>query len=206
MIDALRAATGRDVSRETLELLQEFETILRAENERQNLVSRGTMAEFWSRHILDSAQLVRFAPRIDSSWVDIGSGGGLPGVVITALTTGRVTLVEPRRLRADFLKSAVAQLGLESRVTVIQGKAERLSGSFDVITARAVAALSKLLDLSLHLSTGKSVWILPKGRTAQSELAEARRQWHGAFHVERSITDADSYVVIASGVRAKAKR
>ena len=83
------------------------------------------------------------------------------------------------------------------------GRAQRERSSYDVITARAVASLSHLLEISHHLSTGKTVWALPKGRSAQSELAEARRAWQGRFHVERSVTDADSYIVVATGVRAK---
>ncbi len=203
MIEALAAATGRSVSRETLGKLDHFQALLRAENSRQNLVSASTLETLWERHILDSAQLVRFAPRADSSWVDIGSGAGLPGLVIAALTDGPITLIEPRRLRADFLARAANDLGLAHRVAVVQAKAERAEGSFDVITARAVASLEKLLGLSLHLSTRNSVWVLPKGRNAEMELAEARKRWHGAFHVEPSVTDAESAIIVGTGVRAK---
>jgi 16S rRNA (guanine527-N7)-methyltransferase len=72
-----------------------------------------------------------------------------------------------------------------------------------VITARAVANLAQLLKISAHLSTRKSLWVLPKGRSAQAELVEARRAWQGEFHVEQSVTDADSHIVVATGVRAK---
>ena len=84
-------------------------------------------------------------------------------------------------------------------------KVERSRGRFDVITARAVAPLPKLLEISHHLSTGKSRWILPKGRNAQSELAEAQRAWQGMFHVEQSLTDADSQIIVATGVKARRK-
>jgi 16S rRNA (guanine527-N7)-methyltransferase len=72
-----------------------------------------------------------------------------------------------------------------------------------VITARAVAPLGRLLELSHHLSTRKTVWALPKGRNAQAELAEAQRAWQGEFHVEQSVTDADSFIVVGTGVRAR---
>ena len=75
--------------------------------QRQNLVSASTLDQLWERHILDSAQLVRFEPRPGASWVDIGSGAGLPGIVIACLVDGPGTLVEPRRLRAEFLHKAV---------------------------------------------------------------------------------------------------
>ena len=84
-------------------------------------------------------------------------------------------------------------------------KAERAEGRFDVLTARAVAPLDKLLKISLHLSTRNCAWVLPKGRNAERELAEARRAWQGTFHVERSVTDADSWIVVATGVKAKGR-
>jgi 16S rRNA (guanine527-N7)-methyltransferase len=114
---------------------------------------------------------------------------------------GPITLVEPRRLRADFLRSVVAELGLSATVEPV--KVERVNGRFDVITGRAVASLSRFLDLCDHLSTRNTVWVLPKGRNAQSELEEARRSWQGVFHVEQSVTDADAKIIIGTGVRAR---
>jgi 16S rRNA (guanine527-N7)-methyltransferase len=201
MIDQLSAVTGRDVSRETLEKIAAYEALLREESGRQNLVSSSTLNHLRERHILDSAQLVRFEPHAGASWVDIGSGAGLPGIVIACLVAGPVTLIEPRRLRADFLHRVCESLQLNA--TVFLGKAERAGGKYDVITARAVANLSKLLEISAHLSTRKSTWVLPKGRTAQRELAAAQQAWQGAFHVERSATDLESRIVVVTGVRAK---
>ena len=174
MIERIEQAAGRLVSRETFEKLEAYAALLRAESERQNLVSVSTLDSLWERHILDSAQLLRFAPDPAASWVDIGSGAGLPGIVIAILGDVPVTLIEPRRLRAEFLERAVSELGLNARVVV--GKAERAQGRFDVITGRAVAALPEFLALSAHLSTKNSRWVLPKGRNAQSELAEAKRR------------------------------
>ena len=201
MIERLAEAAGRNVPRETLEKLDAYGALLREENQRQNLVAASTLDRFWDRHVLDSAQLVRFEPHRDASWVDIGSGGGLPGIVIACLVDGPVTLIEPRRLRADFLHRVCESLRL--RASVITGKAERASGQYDVITARAVAKLTDLLEISAHLSTRNTVWALPKGRGAPAELAEAQQSWQGVFHVEQSLTDVDSYIVVATGVRAK---
>ena len=203
MIERLEQVAGRPVSRETFRKLEAYVSMLRAESGRQNLVSASTLAQLWDRHILDSAQLARFEPRRETSWADIGSGAGLPGIVIACLVDGPVTLIEPRRLRAEFLHSVVESLRLNA--LVVSSKAERVEGHYDVITARAVASLSNLLRLSQHLSTGKTVWALPKGRGAQSELAEARRSWQGVFHVEQSVTDADSSIVVASAVKARAR-
>jgi 16S rRNA (guanine527-N7)-methyltransferase len=201
VIERLRQVAGRPVSRETFGKLEAYAALLGDESSKQNLVSASTLADLWNRHILDSAQLVRFEPRAGASWLDIGSGAGLPGIVIACLVDGPVTLVEPRRLRADFLHRTAESLRL--RVNVLACKVERAEGRFDVITARAVANLSRLLKLSHHLSTTKTVWALPKGRSAQQELAEARRSWQGDFRVERSVTDADSWIVVATGIRAR---
>lgn len=201
MIDKLASAAGRDVSRETFEKLDAYVGLLREESRRHNLVSASTLENVWDRHIADSAQLVRYAPAPGASWVDIGSGAGLPGIVIACFVDGPVTLVEPRRLRAEFLHKLSESLDI--RTSVLCAKAERVEGKFDVITARAVARLSKLLEISAHLSTRKTVWALPKGRSAEAELAEAEHTWQGSFRVEPSVTDEQSFVVVGTRVRAK---
>ena len=203
MIDRIAAVAGRDVSRETFERLAMYAALLRNEARHQNLVSATTLDSLWERHILDSAQLVQFEPKSGASWVDIGSGAGLPGIIVSCLVKGPVTLVEPRRLRVEFLRSVIDALALSSRVTVQQAKAENAIGVFDVISARAVARLSKLIEISQHLSTGKTVWALPKGRGAMEELAEAKQAWQGVFHVERSVTEDGSFIVVGTGVRVK---
>ena len=201
MIDRLSEATGRVVSRETLEKVEAYVALLRAESARQNLIAASTLDELWNRHIVDSAQLVRFEPYVGASWADIGSGAGLPGVVIACLVQGPLKMIEPRRLRADFLHKVCESLDLNA--SVFPGKAERAEGEYDVIAARAVANLSKVLEISAHLSTRKTVWALPKGRNAVTELVEAQKAWQGTFHVEQSVTDADSCIVVATGVRVK---
>jgi 16S rRNA (guanine527-N7)-methyltransferase len=201
MIHELERAAGRDVSRGTFEQLEAFLAALRAENARQNLVSASTLENIWERHIVDSAQLVRFESYPGASWADIGSGAGLPGIVIACLIEGPVTLIEPRKLRADFLERVVAALGLNASVAA--NRVERVSGKFDTITARAVAPLARLLEMSQHLSTEKTIWVLPKGRSAESELVGARRSWQGVFHVKQSVTDANSRILVGTGVRAK---
>jgi len=200
MID-LATAVGRNVPRETIEKLERFAALIREENERQNLVSRATLDNLWERHIVDSAQLVRYGR---GSWLDIGSGAGLPGLVIACLVDGPVALVEPRRLRAEFLQRAAADLDLA--VAVHLSKAEALRGRFDSITARAVASADKLLRLSAHLAHSGTRWILPKGKSAQSELAEARLNWQCEARVEPSLTDPESAILVLSEVRAKKKR
>src|SRR5262249_54865598 len=126
MIERLEQVVGGPVSRETFEKLKTYSALLKEESSRQNLVSASTLDQLWDRHILDSAQLVRFEPHLGSSWADVGSGAGLPGIVIAILVEGPVLLIEPRRLRAEFLHKLCASLELNA--TVHAGKAERAEG------------------------------------------------------------------------------
>jgi 16S rRNA (guanine527-N7)-methyltransferase len=200
----LERAVGQPVSRETYERIEAYAEQLKRENARQNLVSASTIEHLWERHILDSAQLLRFAPAPGASWVDIGSGAGLPGIVIACLVEGPVTLVEPRRLRAEFLLETADSLDLN--VTVERAKAENISGRFDVITGRAVAPLDRFLGISHHLSHPGTIWVLPKGRNAKSELADAHRNWQCEACLAASITDPESTILVLSGVRGRQRR
>jgi 16S rRNA (guanine527-N7)-methyltransferase len=194
-----------DVPRETMERLDSFAASLREENERQNLVSRASLDHLWLRHIADSAQLLRFAPSPSATWVDLGTGAGFPGLIVAVLHQGPVTLVEERRLRADFLHRAAESLGVA--VEIITGKAERIKRRpFDVISARAFAPLGRLLQLGTDLSTAKSVWLLPKGRSAQTELEALDPSWQGEFRLEPSVTDPEARIIVAEGVRRAAAR
>jgi 16S rRNA (guanine527-N7)-methyltransferase len=206
MIDAIADASGRDVSRETYDRLELYAELLRDEARRQNLISASTLDSLWQRHILDSAQLVRFEPRDGASWADVGSGAGLPGIVLALLVEGPVLLIEPRRLRAEFLQRCIFELALAPRVTVAATKAEKVTGTFDAITARAVASLDRLLTISTHLSTRKTLWVLPRGRSGQSELAEARRNWQCDCTIVPSRTDPGSEILLLHKVKARGGR
>jgi 16S rRNA (guanine527-N7)-methyltransferase len=194
-----------DVSRETMARLEAFSTLLRAENERQNLVARSTLPAMWVRHIIDSAQLLAHAPSATSSWLDLGTGAGFPGLIVAAFHPGPVTLVESRKLRVDFLQRAAEVLGVSPRI--VPSRVERLpDGAFDVISARAFASSEQTLSLSHRFSTGKARWILPKGASAQSELEAARASWHGEFRLVPSLTDPGASIIIAEGVRPRRQR
>ncbi|HYJ52275.1 MAG TPA: 16S rRNA (guanine(527)-N(7))-methyltransferase RsmG [Allosphingosinicella sp.] len=194
-----------NVPRETMAQLDAFAALVCEENERQNLISRASAAQIWLRHIADSAQLLRFVPNGQATWVDLGTGAGFPGLVVAILHQGPVTLVEERRLRADFLRRAGESLGL--RIEVLPARAERLPPRpFEVISARAFAPLDRLLQLGTGLSTNKSVWLLPKGRNAQTELEALDRSWQGSFRLEPSVTDAEAQIIIAEGVSRNSGR
>ena len=206
MIERVLAASGRDVSRETFDRIALYVRILTQSAGGQNLIAPSTLGTIWERHVLDSAQLVRFEPFNGASWVDVGSGVGLPGLIVALLVKGPITLIEPRRLRAEFLSDVVSKLGLADRVTIECAKVERVQGKFDVITARAVAALDRLLAMTEHLSKSETVWVLPKGKNAQTELAQAQVNWHCDVRVEQSCTDPDSQILVLTRVGAKKKR
>ena len=192
------------VSRETLERIEHFAALLTAENARQNLVSAASLEQIYTRHIVDSAQLWRFAPQA-TSWLDLGSGAGLPGLILAMLTRAPVTLVESRRLCAEWLRRAADTLGL-TNVDVEPCRLERLKAfPAGVITARAFAPLPKLFALAHRFSTEDSLWILPKGRSAVEELASVAGTWHGSFHMEPSITDSDSAIIVARHVRPRSR-
>lgn len=197
--DARRWVRDRfGVSRETL--LAAFVANVVDESARQNLISAATLPDVWSRHIVDSAQLVPLVGESAEPWIDIGSGAGFPGMVVAILTDRPVTLIEPRRKRAEFLERAAQDLSLAERVTVAACRVESFNGAAAIISARAVAALGDLFAAAIHLSTKKTRWVLPKGKSAREEVAVAARTWHGVFHVEQSLTDPDSLIILAEKV------
>lgn len=196
-----------NVPRETLERLHAYVALLREANQTQNLVAKSTLEDVWSRHIVDCAQLTTLVPPQAGSWLDIGSGAGLPGIVLALLGAAPMTLVEPRRLRAQFLEHALGELGLLDQVSVVAAKVEQLRVEpVAVITARAVAKLDMLFRAATHVATEATTWVLLKGRSAAEELDEARRSWHGDFTLHPSITDPAASIVIARGVRPRKGR
>jgi len=187
------------VSRETREKLDLYSEMVRTEAARQNLVSAASLDHFEQRHIDDSAQLFELAPP-GGHWLDIGSGAGLPGIVL-AILGARVRLVESRRLRSTFLSEVITTLDLQDRATVLAGRLETMpTERFDRITARAYAPLPKLLETAIRFAGPETLWILPKGRTATTELEAIRGTWQGAFRVVPSRTDDDAAIIVASAV------
>lgn len=193
-----------NVSRETIASLARYAELLRDEAPRQNLVSATTLPVLWSRHILDSAQLLKLAKSPSGRWLDLGSGAGLPGIVVGMLSDARVTLVESRRLRIAFLERVVGEFDLAPRVDVAGMLVERLTTStFDTITARAFVPLDRIFALATRFAANRTQWILPKGRGAQEELAATRRTWQGEFTVVPSITDPEAGIILARHIKPR---
>lgn len=195
-----------DVPRETWDALEHFVALLADEATRQNLIAASTLPTVWSRHIADSAQLLKLAEGA-RTWLDLGSGAGFPGLIIAALGSAHVTLVDSRKKRVAFLEEAARTLGIESRVTLVCSRVETLSTShYDAISARAFAPLDRLLPMAARFARPDTIWLLPKGKSAVSELEAARGSWQGAYRIEPSVTDPEAAIIVATRVRPGGKR
>lgn len=182
-----------------LERLELLCAMLAEENQRQNLVSAASLDQVWLRHIVDSAQLLPHVPReTPGPWLDLGTGAGFPGLVIAALRPEcEVLMVESRKRRIEWLDRARIAMGLD-RAQVLGQRLEMVeTRQVSVISARAFAPLDRLLPLSARFSTTDTIWLLPKGRSAQQELDDLRK-WRHVFHVEQSLTDPQAGIIVGT--------
>lgn len=198
------SVTGRDVSRETISKLERYAELILAENGAQNLISKASEAEIWQRHLIDSAQLLRFAPA-GVSWTDLGTGPGLPGIVLAILDDGSKRLVEPRNRRVEFLRHVIVELGL-ANVQITAGKAQIATGYSEIITARALGPPGAVFTMSSQLRHAGTTYVLPRGQSAKSELAELQNTWQGEFTLHRSLTSDEASILVARHVRRKGSR
>lgn len=190
-----------DVPRGTEARLARLTGLILDASRDQNLIAASTIPDFGTRHLEDSLQLLPLLPQ--GELVDIGSGAGLPGLVLACCRADPVHLIEPRNKRAAFLADTARELGLD-QVTVWSCRVEAVSiGPVRAITARAVAALPRLFSIAVHLSDQQTRWVLPKGRSAANEVAKAREAWQGNFSLVPSRTDPDAAIVVADAVRRR---
>jgi 16S rRNA (guanine527-N7)-methyltransferase len=200
----LQEAAG-PVSRETFERLVEFERVFQKWNRRINLAAQSTQDDVWRRHIIDSAQLARIRPEA-KRWVDLGSGGGFPGLVLAFLLAERdgasIDLVESNRKKASFLQAVVGQFHLPARVV-----ARRIDDSYllvcepEIVTARALASLPALLDLAAPWLTKGARGLFHKGRDYRAEVAESAQRWSFDLVEHVSMTDAHGVILELSNLR-----
>jgi 16S rRNA (guanine527-N7)-methyltransferase len=177
-----------------LQQLEAYVSLLRQWQKTYNLISSSTLDEIWVRHILDCAQLV---PHIKShvKVLDVGSGAGLPAVVLAILSDAEVTACERLGKRVQFLRHVSREVDLKEKLLVVQSDALKLSGHYDVITARAVADLSMLFDLSLHLAHEDTQWLLLKGQDYKNEIHALPSEFLVTADVHRSITSTGGVVL-----------
>ncbi len=197
-----------DVSRETWGQLEAYVTLLLAAAQSQNLIAASTMANIWSRHIVDSLQLLLHVPAAyrDLPWLDVGTGAGLPAIPIALCRTGPMHMIESRALRCCFLRDAVADLGISDRAFVHEMPISRCNlPPVGIISARAFAPLPKLVALTHRFSHAGTVWVLPKGKNAATEVTMMPKSLQTMFHVKPSITDAAAYILVAKGQLGTAK-
>jgi 16S rRNA (guanine527-N7)-methyltransferase len=199
-----KALAGVNVSRETEALLDRYVDLVKKWTTRINLISTPSVPAIWDRHVLDSVQLYHDAPAAPFHWVDIGSGGGFPGIVIAVLAraeglSARFTLVESDQRKATFLKAAARELGLA--VTVLTTRIEETAPlSADILSARAMGPLTNLINhAARHLApAGKAVF--PKGRTFQTEIDAARHDWRFDLTLRPSMTDPEAKILTIGNI------
>jgi 16S rRNA (guanine527-N7)-methyltransferase len=193
-----------DVSRETFERLLAFEALFGEWNARMNLASASSLEHLWDRHILDSAQLAAIAP-MHGVWLDIGSGGGFPGIVLAILMEknggGHVHLAESIGKKAAFLNAALTETGGSGTVHLVRAEsAGRLDLVPETVTARALAPLPALLKLTFPWLKSGAKGLFHKGRRHMEEIAAARGGWRFDLLQHQSKTDADSVILEISNV------
>ena len=163
-------------------------------NKKHNFISKSTENVIWHRHILDSAQLVKFIDFSKSSLSDLGSGAGFPGLVILILNQEKkvnfhMTLVESNKKKCSFLKDLIKCFKIKAEV--INDRAENLNEKFDIIIGRAVAPLSRFLLFCRNIKKDETIYILPKGANFQSELLQLKKQWYYEVNIVKNNKEID---------------
>tara|TARA_B100001173_G_scaffold2222_1_gene2033 strand:+ start:344 stop:964 length:621 start_codon:yes stop_codon:yes gene_type:complete len=197
---------GLNVSRETFLRLKEYEKLLFKWNAKINLVSRSTLDNFWNRHVLDSAQFLSSVGEKAGKWVDLGSGGGLPGLVVAILSdeiepVNKLFLVEADARKAVFLKTVCRELGL--KVEVYNNRIEELPPiSANIVSARALAPLKTLCLYAKNHLEKDGVAVFAKGENWKAELVEAQKKWIFSYEAVKSTLHEGSVVLVLRGIKS----
>lgn len=194
-----------DVSRETFDILKNYESEIRRWNSRINLVGQSTIDDLWRRHICDCAQLARLKPEA-AHWLDLGSGAGLPGIVIAIMIRekagARVELVESNRKKAAFLTHVAGLLGVPAAVHARRiSDVHAMVASPQIVTARALAPLDALLDLSAYWLRNGATALFQKGRDYRLEIEQSAARWQFDLIQHRSKSDPDSVILEISQLK-----
>lgn len=200
----MRTLDQFDVSRETIGRLEVFESLVQKWNPRINLIAKSTLHEIWERHIVDSVQLHQFAPADPDTWLDIGSGGGFPGIIMAIMSSGRgyrtkFTFIESDQRKATFLRTAAREIGLD--INVYADRIEKVEpAGASVITARALKSLNELVPFLHRHMRPDGIAILPKGQKFATEIHEAKSNWRFDLAEHPSKTNKDARILIVKDI------
>ncbi len=201
MLDAASFAARIGATEAQVADLARLRDLLGDWNGRMNLVSAASLDDYWGRHVFDSAQLKPLAPDA-RVWVDIGAGAGFPGLVLAILLKGvagaKVHLVESQAKRCRFLEVAVGALALPAEVH--NARAEDVALKCDIVAARAVAPLVRLLGFARPCLAKGAIGLFLKSEGVEAEIAEARKSWRFTYDVSRSLSDSRGRVLKVEGL------
>lgn len=188
-------AKFHDLQPSQIKALEEFVWLVIQENNRYNLIGESTVEDIWNRHVLDSAQLLRFIKNKNSKFVDFGSGAGFPGIVLSILGVQEIHLVEKSFRKSDFLRRA--KLLSPNKIFVHQINLEELTiKDFDYITSRAFAALDKLVYYSKKFLKKDGCCLFLKGKSLENEINEAKKKYDFKYEIFPSLTSSESGIVL----------
>jgi 16S rRNA (guanine527-N7)-methyltransferase len=212
--DRTRALEMLAVSRETPQTLAQLDALvdlLLESSDRQNLISRSSRGSIWTRHVADSLQLLALAPNA-RIWIDLGSGAGFPGLVIACALHGRagarVHLVESTGKKASFLREAANHLGVPAIVhnVRIEDFVKNFKETADVVAARALAPLDRLLVLAEPLLKKPVLGLFPKGQDVDAELTQASKYWNIDMELVPSKTSPQGRIVVIKDLRRRPQK
>jgi 16S rRNA (guanine527-N7)-methyltransferase len=202
--DRAIALAEHNVSRETISRLDAFVALLLEWQATTNLIAPSTIREVWSRHVADSLQLLKHAPHANT-WLDLGSGGGFPGMVIACalMEPGQVHLVESNAKKAAFLREAARITGAPAKIHAVRVEnfPQFYAGKPDIVTARALAPLPKLLGYVAPFMERGAQALLLKGQDVDGELTEAAKYWRISADLVPSETDASGRILIVKALQ-----
>ncbi|MBU6339606.1 MAG: 16S rRNA (guanine(527)-N(7))-methyltransferase RsmG [Rickettsiales bacterium] len=188
-----------DLTETQIKSLESFVLLLLSENQQFNFIGKSTVEDIWNRHILDSAQLIKFIDNKNVKFADLGTGAGFPGIVLSILGLKEIHLIEKAFRKCEFLRKA--KLFSQNRIFIHQVKLEELSvKEFDCITSRALAPLDKLLSYSAKFLKKDGYCLFLKGKNLEQELQLAKKQFNFHYETYPSLTSSESSIIKISQI------
>jgi 16S rRNA (guanine527-N7)-methyltransferase len=191
-----------NVSRETTARLEIYVALLLKWNQKINLISTSSEEVIWQRHIIDSIQLISHIPTEAKKIADLGSGAGLPGIILAIMMPQEFFLIERDQRKCAFLAEAVRECGIIN-VEIVNSDIVKIHQKFDVITARAMANLNELLGYVFPLIMERTICLFPKGESYAMELEEAKKHWDFSCQTLPSLTHKKSRILVISELRQR---